>query len=178
MADQIKVNTSTIRLERGDITDYDIEAFVYYAQHDLVLGSGFGTAITMRGGPSVQEELNGMGPLNTTECVVSAAGNMKAEKIIHAVGPRFQEENLDTKLAATIHNVLKLAEEKGIKKIAFPPMGAGFYGVPLDVSAHITLDSIKDHLRNGSSIEEVVIFLLDKRDYKPFQEKIVALGNA
>lgn len=182
MTDELKVNKSTLRLTKGDLTDYEIDAFVYYAQHDLALGSGFGTAITMRGGPSVQEELNEKvkenGPLETTQVITSAAGNMKANKIIHAVGPRFQEENLEEKLVTTVKNVLAEADAQGVKGIAFPPMGAGFYGVPLDMSARATIDTIIDHLKKETQIEEVVIFLLDNRDYKPFQAKLSAVGVA
>ncbi|MFH1998500.1 MAG: macro domain-containing protein [Planctomycetota bacterium] len=182
MTDQLKVKNSTLRLMKGDLTDYEIDAFVYYAQHSLALGSGFGTAIAMRGGPTVQEELKERiktkGPLKTTEVAISSAGNMKAKRIIHAVGPRFQEEGLEEKLVTTIKNVLAAAEAEGIKRIAFPPMGAGFYGVPLPISAKVTIDTIRDCLQKGSKIEEVVIFLLDNRDYKPFQEKLNAVSMA
>ena len=142
MADELKTGGGTIRLEKTDITDLEIEAFVYYASHNLALGSGYGTAISMRGGPAVQKELDEKGELKTTEAVASGAGEMKADHIIHAVGPRFQEEDLESKLRTTIVNATKCAEEKGIKKIAFPPMGAGFYGVPLDVSARVTLGTL------------------------------------
>ncbi len=178
MTDQLQVNSSTIRLMKGDITDFEIDAFVYYAQHDLVLGAGFGTAIAMRGGLSVQEELKEMGPLQTTQVVVSSAGKMKAKHIVHAVGPRFQEEKLEEKLVTTINNVLTEAEAKGITRIAFPPMGAGFYGVPLDVSSRITLETIASYLKKDTKITEVIVFLLDNRDYKPFQAKLAAMNNA
>jgi O-acetyl-ADP-ribose deacetylase (regulator of RNase III) len=175
MADELKTGKSKIRLEKADIADLDIEAFVYYARHDLALGSGFGTAITIRGGPTVQQELDKLGPLETTQVVASAAGEMKAKHIIHAVGPRFQEEDLPAKLRTTITNALKCAEDKGIKHIALPPMGAGFYGVPLDLSAQVTLDTVKKYLENGSSLEEVVICLLDNREYKPFAGQLAAM---
>ena len=177
MADELKTGNSTIRLEKADITDLDIEAFVYYARHDLALGSGFGTAIIMRGGPAVQKELDELGPLETTQVVASGAGEMKAKHIIHAVGPRFQEEDLQTKLRTTITNALKCAEDKGIKQVALPPMGAGFYGVPLDVSAQVTLDTVKKHLDNGSSLNEVVICLLDNREYKPFAGQLATMSK-
>lgn len=166
---EIKVNESIIRLQRGDITDMEIEAFVYYAQHDLALGSGYGGAIAVRGGPSVQKEIKDQGPLKTCEALVSGAGKMKSEYIIHAVGPRFQEEDEERKLRDTILNVFKKAEEKGIKKIAFPPMGAGFYCVPLDVCSRVMLQTFKDYLQNSSNIEEVVVVALDSREYKPFE---------
>lgn len=178
MADEVKIKNSTLRLTQGDITDLDIQSFVYYAQHDLAIGSGYGTAIAIRGGPKVAEELKTMGPLETTQAVVSGAGGMKAKHIIHAVGPRFQEENTDGKLRATILNSLTLADEKGIEAIAFPPMGAGFYGVPLDASARITLETIKEYLAGETKIKEVVVCLLDKREYKPFQSQFSAMKFA
>ena len=178
MQDDLRIGESTIRLVTGDITDIEIDSFVYYAQSNLKLGSGFGTAITLRGGPSIQEELNKMGELQTTEAVVTAAGNLKAKSIIHAVGPAFQEENIEDKLRTTITNSLEKAEARGITSIAFPPMGAGFYGVPLNISADITLKSITDYLSGDTKIKEVVICLLDNREYKPFQEKLAALQQA
>lgn len=166
-----KVNDKVVRIVRQDVTDVEVDAFVYYATSDLVLGSGWGTAIAVRGGPSIQEELNGLGPVETGGAVISSAGEMKAKHIIHAVGPKFQEEDQEAKLRKTMHSVLKCAEENGVEKIAFPPMGTGFYGIPLDLSAKIMLETIRAHMNNGgSSIKEVLICLMDSREFPPFED--------
>ncbi len=175
MADSIKVKNCNLRLLKGDITDLDIESFVYYAREDLALGSGYGTAISVRGGPTIQKELDEIGKINATEAVVSSAGEMKAKYIIHANGPKFQEDNLPEKLKQTIINSLAKAEEKGINAIAFPPMGAGFYGVPLEQSAEITLNTIKEHLSGETKLEDVVVCLLDNREYIPFEKKFSSM---
>jgi len=172
MPDELKVKQSLIRLMKGDITALEIEAFVYYARPDLVLGTGFGGAISVRGGPKIQEELKKLGVIGTGEAVTTSAGNMKAKYIIHAVGPRFQEEDLEGKLRTTTLNVLRQAEEKGIKRLAFPAMGVGFYGVPLDLCARITLGEVEKHLENTRSLEEVVFCLRDSWEYKPFQGRL------
>lgn len=172
------INNSILRLTKGDITSLDIESFVFYARHDLVLGSGYGTAISLRGGPSVQEELKRLGPLSTGEAVVSSAGEMKAKYIVHAVGPRFQEDDLERKLRTTVLNALQQAESKGITAIAFPAMGAGFYGVPLPVSARVTLESIRDYLEGATRIMEVVVCLLDNREFTPFLSQIRLMNHS
>jgi len=172
MSDNLTIKNCTLNLRLGDITDFEVESFVFYAQHNLALGSGYGNAIAVRGGPSIQEELNPLAPLETTQAIVSEAGNMKAKKIIHAVGPRFQEINQEQKLKDTIKNSLKLAEQNNIKEIAFPAMGAGFYGVPLPLCANVTVDTIVEYLQNGSKLKNVIICLLDNREFKPFQEKL------
>ncbi|MFC1500359.1 macro domain-containing protein [Candidatus Zixiibacteriota bacterium] len=165
----IQINQSVIRLIRDDVTDIEVDAFVYYAQHDLALGSGFGGAIAVRGGPSVQKELDGLGPLETGEAVVSGAGNLKADSIIHAVGPRFQEENIEEKLRTTMMNTLRCAEEKGFRRIAFPAMGAGYYGILPAVSAEVMMEAIKSHLETQTEIQELIICVFDTPQFDAFQ---------
>jgi len=167
-----QIKNSTLSVIKADVTDTEIDAFVFYARNDLKLGSGFGNAIALRGGPSIRKELENLGPLKVTEVVVTTAGNMKAKHIIHACGPKFQEENIEQKLKTTIVNVLKAAEANGIESIAFPPMGAGFYGVPLDASAKITIETIADYLGKGSDIKDVVICANDTREYKALEPKL------
>jgi len=178
MVNEMKVNSSVLRLQKTDAYDMEIDSVVYYAQHDLALGSGYGTAIGLRGGPTIQEELNKLGPLETTQAVVSSAGEMKTKHLVHAVGPRFQEENIEKKLKTTILNSLKAAEGKSVKSIAFPAMGAGFYGVALDVSARITLETIRQYLSGDTKIADVVVCLNDNRELKSFESQLASMANS
>lgn len=169
MPECASIQNCTLRLIQQDITDFEVEAIVFYARPDLALGSGFGSAITRRGGPSVKAELDKIGSVNPTEAVVTGGGNMKTRFIVHAAGPAFQEEQLDAKLRTTILNSLRCAEEKGIRQIAFPPMGAGFYGVPLSSCREIMIRSIEEHLAKGGAMNEIVICANDPREYRAFQ---------
>lgn len=172
MADGLEVNHRLMRLMKGDLLDLEVEGIVYYARPDLMLGSGFGGAIGVRGGPKIQEELKKFGRVPVTETVITSGGNLKAKYIFHAVGPRFQEENLEEKLRDTIINVLRKADEIRVQSLAFPAMGAGFYGVPLDVCAQITLRKVKEYLKNETHLREVVFSLRDSREYESFQKKM------
>jgi len=161
---------SVIHLEKGDLILMDIEAIVYYAQHDLVLGSGFGNSITVRGGGAIQEELKTHGTISTGDAVITSAGELKSNYIIHAVGPRFRESDIEEKLITTMRNILRIAEENKIREIGFPPMGTGFYGIPLELSARVMYKVISDHLAGNTILEKVVISVIDQREYKAFQE--------
>ncbi|MBC8278557.1 MAG: macro domain-containing protein [FCB group bacterium] len=170
-----KINNCQVRLLKGDISDMEFESFVFYAQDNLKLGAGFGNAIAMRAGLSVQKELDQIGGLGLTEAVVSKAGKLKAEYIIHANGPKFQEEDIENKLRQTIVKSLMKAEEAGIKQVAFPPMGTGFYGIPVDVCARVTIEAFKHYLSNGSKLEDIAIVAMDNREYDPFAEAMKEL---
>jgi len=169
------INGKFIRLMKGDVTDVDADAFVFYATENLVLGSGYGTAISLRGGPSIQEELNKLAPVGVGEAVVTGGGQMKASYIIHAVGPKFQEADEETKLRKAIVSALKRAEEKGIKRLAFPPMGTGFYGIPADTCARVMLQTIRECLNGKTQLEEVIICMRDTREVKPFSNQLEAM---
>lgn len=177
MPDEKQINQSTIRLIKGDITDIDVEAFVFYARPNLKLGAGFGNAVSVRGGPTIQKALDELAkPVDVGEAVVTEGGKLKAKYIVHAVGPAFQEEDTEGKLRTTVTNSLKRAEEKGIRQIAFPLMGAGFYGVPMDVSARVMLDSIKAYLAGETQLKEVIIVALDSRELEPLQAEMGGLA--
>jgi len=169
VSDGTQIHQTLIRLIKGDITDLDIEAFVFYAENDLKLGAGFGNAIAVRGGPTIQKELDALAPVETGQAVISAGGDLKAEYVIHAVGPKFQEADTEAKLRTTMLNVLRLADERGITRIAFPAMGAGYYFVPNDVCARTVMDSLTTHLRGATGIREVVICVLDTPQFKAFE---------
>lgn len=172
----MSVNRSSVRLTREDVTDIEVDAFVYYAQNDLVLGSGFGTAISVRGGPTIQKELEELAPVATGEAIVSAAGNLKAQYIVHAVGPKFQEEDTEAKLRTTVLGALKRADEKGVRRIAFPAMGAGYYGIAPDLCARVMLDTIKSYLEGETGIEELIICVLDTPQQNAFQAQLATMA--
>ena len=160
-----------IEVLQTDLTEMDFDAIVYYAQPDLELGSGFGSAISVRGGPSIKEELEGKGPIATGEVVITSAGNLESQHIIHAVGPRFMEPRLEEKLKTTVLNCLKAAEQAGAKSIGFPPMGTGFYGIPLDISARVMVETIQSYTEQNHQIERVAICVLDSREFEPFKKQ-------
>jgi len=169
-----RINQSVVKLIRGDIADLEVDAFVFDARTDLKLGSGYGGAITQRGGPVVQKELDAIGSLKVGQVVVTGAGNMKAEHIIHAVGPKFQEEDEDRKMREAVKNALIAADERGIRRVAFPPMGTGLYAFPLGKCAKLMFDVVKSYLENSSAIEEVVFCVRDTREYEPFEAELSA----
>lgn len=166
------IGDKRLKMVRGDITEIDVEAFVFDITEDAKLGSGFGGAIQQRGGIVIQKELDEIGSVPTGDAVVTQAGILKADYIIHVNGPKFREEDEREKLERAVKSVLARAEEKGVKRVAFPPIGTGMYQVPMDLCADVMVDTISHHLANGSMLEEVLIVVQDPREITPFEAKI------
>jgi O-acetyl-ADP-ribose deacetylase (regulator of RNase III) len=172
-----KVNGCVVRLTKGDITDLDVEAFVYDARPDLVLGSGYGGAIAQRGGPTIQAELKTKPTLEVGQATLSGAGDLKAKHIIHAVGPKFQEPDEERKLREATLAALRVAEAAGVHQVALPPMGTGVYGLPLDVCSRVMVGAVKEHLAGAPKVKEIVFVALDTREYQPFAACLEKLGG-
>jgi O-acetyl-ADP-ribose deacetylase (regulator of RNase III) len=175
---QITIGGTVVHLNREDITEAEVDGFVFYAQNDLALGSGFGGMIAVRGGASIQKELDEMSPVADLEVVVSGAGKLNAEHILHAVGPRFREDDIEVKLTTTIENCLKKADETGIKTLAFPAMGAGYYGIPAPVSATVMVSVLDTYLTGETGLEEIKICVLDRPQFQAFEAALKTASNA
>jgi O-acetyl-ADP-ribose deacetylase (regulator of RNase III) len=166
------IGDKRLRMVRGDITEMEVDAFVFDITEDAKLGSGFGGAIQQRGGIVIQKELDEIGSVPKGEAVVTQAGILNADYIIHVNGPKFREEDEKGKLERAVKSALARAEEQGMKQVAFPPIGTGMYQVPMDLCADVMVETISSHLANGSNLDEVLIVVQDPREITPFEAKI------
>jgi len=174
--DKLKINNTEIKIKRDDLTNMEVDAFVFYAKSDLSLGSGYGNAISTRGGPSIKAELEKLGSIKQTESIVSKAGNLNAKYIVHAVGPAFQEKDLVPKLKTTINNALLEASKYEINTLAFPLMGIGFYGVPIDISVKTMYECVKEYAVKNGKIKEIIFCANDNRELKLINDNLAKLN--
>jgi O-acetyl-ADP-ribose deacetylase (regulator of RNase III) len=103
---------------------------------------------------------------------MTTGGKLKARHVIHAVGPRMGEGNEDEKLRNATRNSLKVADEHGLKSIAFPAVSTGIFGFPIQRCAEIMLAMAIEHLRGKTSIERVVFCLFGRDSYDVFARRL------
>ena len=146
---------------QGDITEESVDAIVNAANSSLMGGGGVDGAIHRAGGPLILEEckkiMAEIGRLPTGQAVITTGGNLPAKYVIHAVGPIWNggTRNEPQLLKDCYINCLKLADEKGIKTIAFPSISTGAYRYPLEEAAQIAVSAIKEYLSGQTEITEV-----------------------
>lgn len=168
-----------IIVKQGDITDMEVDAIVNAANTDLVLGSGVAGTIRRKGGDSIQKECNEIGPIPLGEAAVTGGGNLKSRYVIHAAGMHLGGSVSERSLRDATRNSLLRADEKGIKTIAFPAIGTGVGGFPVEECARVMIDVVLDHLRNEkTTIERVYFVLFDEKTLTVFNEYIKNKGGA
>ena len=170
--DSIIVKNSLIKIVRADITDLETDVIVNAANAHLILGGGVAGAIRRKGGSTIQEECNKIGGTFVGGAVITSGGNLKAKRVIHAVGPRMGEGDEDSKLTSAVLNSLKLMDEHELKTIAFPAISTGIFGYPIDRCAKIMICSVKKYLTGKTQIREVVFCLYSNSDYEVFNREL------
>jgi putative ATPase len=157
-----------LKIGRGDLTAEAVDAIVNAANEYLQHGGGVAGAIRRRGGESIQQDSNlwvkRNGPVRTGTAVITAAGDLPAEYVIHAVGPVWGSGQDAEKLASAVTMALALAEDYHLTSIAIPGISSGIFGGPKDVCARIILQATVDYLARHpvSSLREVRFCNIDQ----------------
>ena len=176
------IGKATLEIVQGDITTLPVDAIVNAANEYLKHGGGVAATISRKGGPTIQQESNALieklGPLSTGEVVITSGGKLPARFVIHAVGPVWSEHSpaeADDLLGRAVRNCLALAEENGLKSIAFPAISTGIYGFPIERAAPLLLREAADYLRGQTKLERVLFCLYDDASYQVFDSAFAAL---
>ncbi|KQT24819.1 RNase III inhibitor [Chryseobacterium sp. Leaf405] len=163
-----------IELIKGDITKIKADAIVNAANSSLLGGGGVDGAIHRAGGKQILDECieirNRQGKCKTGEAVVTKAGNLPAEYVIHTVGPVWNdnEEKSSELLRNCYQNSLKLAESLNIKTIAFPNISTGVYRFPKELAGKIAVNEVKNFTSN--IIEKIIFVCFDDENEEIYKK--------
>lgn len=159
-----------------DITTLELDAIVNAANETLLGGGGVDGAIHRAAGHELNEECRSLPEiepgvrLRTGEAVITKGYDLPAEHVIHTVGPIYDEEDDPaTLLTDAYRNSLRVAEENGLKSVAFPAISTGIFRYPKDESLAVVKNVLDTFQFN--SVDRVVLcyfFADDKRQAEQF----------
>ena len=134
-----------IKLLQADITTLAVGAIVNAANSSLLGGGGVDGAIHRAGGPEILDACRDIrarqGGCDTGEAVITTAGRLSAEYVIHTVGPVWQGggKGEADRLANCYRNSLGLCLQHNIETVAFPNISTGVYGYPKQAAADVAV---------------------------------------
>lgn len=90
----------------------------------------------------------------------------------YTVGPIWIGGNNDEDilLASCYKNCFSVANELGVKSIAFPSISTGAYGFPLERAVRIALNETKQLLNSGTEFEEIIFVCFGDRVLNVYKE--------
>ena len=162
----------------GDITEQQVDAVVNAANSTLLGGGGVDGAIHRRGGTAILAACRELRAgryrdgLPTGHAVATTAGDLPATWVIHTVGPVYSTtEDRSGLLASCYRDSLRVADELGAQRIAFPAVSAGSYGWPPDDAARIAVTTVAEA---ETAVREASFVLFSNEILDAFQHALAA----
>ena len=155
---------------RADITTLTVDAIVNAANAALLGGGGVDGAIHSAAGPELLKECRALNGCRTGEAKVTQGHRLPARYVIHTVGPVWQggSHHEEEQLASCYRSCFEVAQEYGIRSVAFPSISTGAYGYPLDQAAAIALREISQALERDPSLN-VTVACFDDRTLRAYE---------
>lgn len=159
-----------ITVIEGDISALIVDAIVNSAKSSLTGGGGVDGAIHRAAGPELLEECWNLAPCFPGSCVVTKAYRLRCGCIIHTVAPHWRGGGADELevLKSCYQSALDIAQEKGLRSIAFPCIGVGAFGILHELAARTAIGAVRNHPFDG----EVVLCCFSPVDKKIYDANL------
>ena len=109
----------------------------------------------------------------TGHAKITPAHNLPCRFVIHTVGPivygRLTDKDCEL-LRSCYRSCLKVADENGLKSIAFCCISTGEFHFPNEKAAEIAIDSVKKYKAETQSEIKVIFNVFKDTDYKIYRE--------
>jgi O-acetyl-ADP-ribose deacetylase len=170
---------SRLSIVQGDITGLDVEAIVNAANSSLLGGGGVDGAIHRAAGPGLLEECRRVGGCPTGQARITGGYDLKARHIIHTVGPVYMdgEAGEERQLRSCYRSSLRLAEEAGVRSIAFPCISTGAYGYPKSEACEVAVQTVSEWLQSHTLPETVIFCCFSAEDAALYRARLTGMAG-
>ncbi|GLD44888.1 hypothetical protein Mkiyose1665_53880 [Mycobacterium kiyosense] len=164
----------TITAVRGDITQQEVDAVVNPANSGMRGGGGADGAIHRAGGPAILRDCIERFPngLATGDAGWTTAGDLPAQWVIHTVGPNYNAGQRDRSLLESCYRrAMEVADELGVRVVAFPLISTGAYGWPRQDAIAAAIETIA---AVNSRVDEVRLVAFDAEMHEQISAELVS----
>lgn len=159
-----------VKLIQGDITTLGVDAVVNAANNTLLGGGGVDGAIHRAAGPMLLEACEKLNGCETGAAKITKGYDLPAKYVIHTVGPIWEDgsRDEDSLLESCYRESLHLADQYGVRTIAFPNISTGVYGFPKAEAAQIAIATVKTY--QSDRIKEVIFVCFDDENFNIYKQ--------
>jgi O-acetyl-ADP-ribose deacetylase (regulator of RNase III) len=138
------------------------------------MSTGVSGEIKRAGGDAIEFAAVRQAPVPMGEAVVTPAGRLAARAVIHAVSLDRDRRTNGEVIDRAVRSAMARARDLRAASVAFPAMGTGVGGFPLDDAARVTVNAVRDELGRSPTIEHVIFAMRGAAAYQAFEAALAA----
>ena len=167
-----------IALYRGAAYALEADALLIAANESFTERSGVTGEVWKLLGKELQRECAKCDKVRTGEVAVTGSGRLPCKKIMHSVGPRYNEQYrtaAENALHFCYRNSLRLLKEEKLRTLAATCVYTKRKRYPRDAAAHIVVRTARRFLEKYGDDIDRIVFCFDDDEDKAIYERIVPL---
>jgi O-acetyl-ADP-ribose deacetylase (regulator of RNase III) len=119
--------------------------------------SGPARRLEIAAGPQLIEQCEKLGDLPVGSAVLTSAGNLDADYIVHAIVRSVDEQVSEGTVQRALQNALRRCVEWELETLAVPPLGTGAGNLDAEDAASVMVPVLLEHMRDADFPAKVII---------------------
>lgn len=165
-----------IQVRRGELADAEVEGVVRPVRADLSPVNVTSRDLVARAGSAVEEHLTRLGSLPLGGAVITPAGDLACDFLIHVVVMSEDEPQTSHTLQRALQNGLRRASDWGLGSLALPPLGIGVGTIEPEAGARALAEILFNHLDEGTAPLALTILVTSDYELDLFERLVEELA--
>jgi O-acetyl-ADP-ribose deacetylase len=167
-----------IRIVQGELADAAIDAVLRPVTAEWTPVTHAMRRLEIAAGDLPAEQCRRLGELPVGSAVITPAGDLPAQFLIHAVVRSVDEPVTGSGVRRALLNGLRRAAEWGIERVAMAPLGTGAGNLDADEAASIMIPVLIEHMQEDGPPSEVEIYVDTEYEKDVFERQLALHGGA
>jgi O-acetyl-ADP-ribose deacetylase (regulator of RNase III) len=164
-----------IRVIRGDLASTTAEAVLRPVSAEWTAVTPATRRLELAAGAEVERQCRTLGELPIGSAVITGAGSLSAQFMIHVVVRSYDEPVSAAGVRRGLDNGLRRVAEWGIERLATAPLGTGAGNLEPDDVASIMMPALVERVRGGGPPHDVEIYVDSEYEKEVFERHLALL---
>jgi O-acetyl-ADP-ribose deacetylase len=164
-----------IRVIHGDLASTTAEAVLRPVSAEWTAVTPATRRLELAAGPEVERQCRTLGELPIGSAVITGAGDLRAQFMIHVVVRSYDEPVSAAGVRRGLDHGLRRVSEWGIERLATAPLGTGAGNLEPDDVASIMIPALVERVRRGGPPRDVEIYVDSEYEKEVFEHQLALL---
>jgi len=166
-----------IKVVQADMAALPVQGLVRAVSSDMAPASAAARDVVTAAGPELAERMGRLGMLPVGGAVLTPAGRLAAEYLIHIVVMSHDEPQSSLSIQRALRNGLRRAADWGLESLALPALGLGAGSLDAESAARVLVDILLNHLDEGVPPLELTIAVSSEFEAQLFDQLVAEAGR-